>query len=106
MAIELADKVAVVTGAGSGIGKGAALAFARAGLRVIVADIDLSAAEEVAANLSGEGRQVSAHEVDVADRAGLQRAFSEVRQELGPITIVATSAAAMAVTRRMSRRLN
>ena len=64
---ELQNKVAVVTGAGSGIGEGIARAAAQAGMRVVVADIDRAAAESVAADLSAAGAQAMAAVVDVAD---------------------------------------
>ena len=50
---ELEGKVAVVTGAGSGIGEGIARAVAAAGMKVVVADIDESKASSVAADLGG-----------------------------------------------------
>ncbi|MDN3356451.1 SDR family NAD(P)-dependent oxidoreductase [Actinomadura sp. DC4] len=56
--------IAVVTGAGSGIGRAVALGLAETGARVVAADLDLAAAEVTAAEASGS---VTAHPVDVAD---------------------------------------
>jgi len=90
--IELADKVAVVTGAGSGIGKGAALAFAKAGLRVIVADIDLSAAEEVAAAARGLGVEASGVGCDVASLESFVSLRDAVMDRFGRVDVVVNNA--------------
>jgi NAD(P)-dependent dehydrogenase (short-subunit alcohol dehydrogenase family) len=92
LAIELADKVAVVTGAGSGIGKGAALAFARAGMRVIVADIDLSAAEEVAAAARGLGAAASSVGCDVASLQSFVFLRDVVMDRFGRVDVVMNNA--------------
>ena len=64
--MRLKDRVAVVTGAGSGIGAASALAMAREGARVIVADIDEAAARATAAALEKEGGQALAMRADVS----------------------------------------
>jgi len=64
--MRLRDRVAVVTGAGSGIGAASALAMAREGARVIVADIDEAAARATAAAIEKEGGQALAMRADVS----------------------------------------
>jgi NAD(P)-dependent dehydrogenase (short-subunit alcohol dehydrogenase family) len=64
---QLTGKVAVVTGAGSGIGEGIVRAMAAAHMRVVVADIDIAKAEQVAADIAGEGGEALAVRVDVSD---------------------------------------
>ena len=63
----------LITGAGSGIGAATARAFAQRGDTVHVADVDLAAAEKVAAEIGGK-----AHEVDVSDRAAMEALAAEV----------------------------
>ena len=88
----MSDRVAIVTGGASGIGLGIARRLAADGHAVALLDRNGSAAEREAAGLSSQGLRASAHAVDVADRAALQRVFSEVQRELGLITILVTSA--------------
>ncbi|MBV9512031.1 MAG: SDR family oxidoreductase [Caulobacteraceae bacterium] len=78
MGDRLAGKVAMVTGAGSNIGRGVARRFAREGARVAVADIALQAAEETAAMIAAEGGQARAVAVDVSQEASVREAIDAV----------------------------
>ncbi|MEX0407485.1 SDR family NAD(P)-dependent oxidoreductase [Aquibium sp. LZ166] len=69
---ELAGKVAVVTGAGSGIGRSIAHALAKAKVNVVVADIRSDAAREVCAEVEALGAEAIAVEVNVADHGSVQ----------------------------------
>jgi NAD(P)-dependent dehydrogenase (short-subunit alcohol dehydrogenase family) len=88
----MSARVAVVTGAASGIGLGVARRLAADGHAVALLDRDGDVVEKAAAELADDGRTVRAYAVDVADRAGVERVFGSVREELGPVTILVTSA--------------
>jgi NAD(P)-dependent dehydrogenase (short-subunit alcohol dehydrogenase family) len=85
-------RVAVVTGAASGMGLGIAQRFADDGHAVALLDLDAAGLRDAAAGLFEQGHTVAAYEVDVADRGSLERVFASVRDTLGPITILVTSA--------------
>src|SRR3954453_9668627 len=76
----LENKVAVITGAGSGIGRESALLFAREGARVVVADVNDAAGEAVGGELRGAGGEAVDVHADVAkgaDAEGMVRAAEE-----------------------------
>jgi NAD(P)-dependent dehydrogenase (short-subunit alcohol dehydrogenase family) len=91
--------VAVVTGGASGLGEAICAGLAADGHRVAVLDLDGVAAEKVAAELRGRGAQAVGVAVDVADETAVERGFSVVRTELGPVEILVTSAAIGGFTR-------
>lgn len=74
--MRLQDKVIVVTGGGQGIGKASALVFAREGARVVVADINLAAAEAAAAEIAARDGQALAVAIDVAQAASVEDAVA------------------------------
>ena len=84
----LAGQVAMVTGAGSGIGEAIATALAEAGAKVAVADINLEAAQRVASRLTGA---VGVH-CDVTKKASAIAAVAEVERALGPLEILCNNA--------------
>jgi NAD(P)-dependent dehydrogenase (short-subunit alcohol dehydrogenase family) len=88
----MSGRVSVVTGAASGIGLGVAQRLAADGNAVALLDRDRTGVEQAAAALTAEGRSAVGYEADVADREALERVFTDVRQQLGPITILVTSA--------------
>jgi 3-oxoacyl-[acyl-carrier protein] reductase len=82
----------VVTGAATGIGRGIAGVLAAEGARVVIADVDLPAAEESAAALRGEGHDALAELVDVADRASVDAMVAAVMERYERVDILAANA--------------
>lgn len=68
----LVDKVALVTGAGTGIGRASALALARAGARVVVSDIDAGGGKETVEAILGEGGEATFQQADVTNPAEVE----------------------------------
>jgi 2-hydroxycyclohexanecarboxyl-CoA dehydrogenase len=86
------SRIAVVTGGASGIGLGVARQFVADGHDVAILDRNGAGAEEAAAEIQSNGARVLAVQVDVADRPSVEAAFAKVRADLGPVTILVTSA--------------
>jgi NAD(P)-dependent dehydrogenase (short-subunit alcohol dehydrogenase family) len=86
---QLEGKVAVVTGAGSGIGEGIARAAALAGMRVVVADIDLKKAEHVAADIGGDAMACA---VDVASLSSVEQLRDATLQRFGAVHLLCNNA--------------
>ncbi|ONW89100.1 short chain dehydrogenase, partial [Burkholderia cenocepacia] len=85
-------KVAVVTGAGSGIGRCAALAFAREGATVVACDIDLTSAERTALLIGLTGAHAHAKRVDVGSADEMEALAAWVGSELGGADVVINNA--------------
>jgi NAD(P)-dependent dehydrogenase (short-subunit alcohol dehydrogenase family) len=85
------DRLVIVTGAGSGIGRATALRFARDGARVVVADIDETAGQETA-NAAAKHAPAAAYRVDVADAAAMEAFATAVLSEHGVPDIVVNNA--------------
>ena len=85
-------RVAVVSGAGSGMGLAISCRLARQGHGVALLDLSADAVEELAAELRSEGASTVAVGVDVSDRAAVDDALARARTELGPIAVMVTSA--------------
>jgi len=88
---ELTDKVAVVTGAGSGIGAAIAALFARQGARVVVLDVNESA-DATAATIAAAGGHATARRCNVAEPADVAAAFRDVAAQLGALHILVNNA--------------
>jgi NAD(P)-dependent dehydrogenase (short-subunit alcohol dehydrogenase family) len=90
--MRLAQKVAMVTGGGAGIGRAIALAMAREGADLLVADIHLGAAEGVAKEVRDLGRSAAAVSMDVSREREVQQAIAEGIRQLGRIDILVNNA--------------
>lgn len=90
--MKLADKVAIVTGGGRGIGRAIALAFAREGANVIVASRTFSEIEETAAQIQALGRRGLALKADVSRWDEVNRLVEETLRAFGKIDILVNNA--------------
>ena len=93
----LADRVALVTGAGRGIGRATALLMGRAGADVCVADFDEAAAAGVADEVRGLGRRATVAGGDVGRDAVRRAMVAATERELGPIDVLVNNAGIMHV---------
>ncbi len=92
MADRLAGKVALITGAGMGMGRECALLFAEEGARVVVADIDAKAAGETVAAVEARGGQALAVAGDVAIEADVERMVAEGVKRFGALHVLHNNA--------------
>src|SRR5262249_19559587 len=91
-AMRLQDKVCIVTGGGSGIGRATALLFAEEGARLVVADKRVAGGLAVAAECVGKDAQALAVETDVADAAHVKRLVEATVERFGRIDVLVNNA--------------
>ena len=90
--MKLRDHVAIITGAGSGIGRATALLFAKEGARIVVADIDPKKGEETVNTIRKDGGQSLLIETDVTRSSSIENAVSKTISHFGRIDILHNSA--------------
>jgi NAD(P)-dependent dehydrogenase (short-subunit alcohol dehydrogenase family) len=88
----LGGKLALITGAATGIGRETALALARAGADLVICDVNESGLEQTAADLRALGRTILARRVDVARREDMQALADEVHRERAAIDVLVNNA--------------
>jgi len=84
--------VAVVTGAGSGIGRSISHALAQAGSDVVIADIELDAAQAVCGEIEAMGQRALAVQVDVAKQSAVHSLAEQAYQKFGKVSVLVNNA--------------
>ena len=89
---DLSGRVAVITGAASGIGRAIALGYAREGAQVVLLDLDGKAAEQAAQEIRDTGGQAESFALDVAKREDCIAVAKRVAEQVGDISILVNNA--------------
>jgi len=90
--MKLKDKVALVTGGARGIGQAIAMAFAREGADIVVADVNLEVAQKTASEIEALGRKALALEMDVTDYAKVEDGVNKILDKFGKVDILVNNA--------------
>src|SRR5688572_24745146 len=93
---DLRGKLVLITGGGRGIGRATAVEFLRAGARVVIADIDLTVAENTARELASSG-DIHALRLDVTKRAEFDELVDKVERDFAPIEVLVNNAGIMSL---------
>lgn len=90
--MKLKEKSALITGAGSGIGKSIAEAFAREGACVAIADLNFSAAQAVSKQINSAGGRAIPTQMDVANEDQVNAGFEQVARDFGGVDVLVNNA--------------
>ena len=90
--MQLEDKIALVTGAGRGMGRAISLQLAEEGANVAVSDIDASTAEDTAVAIKQMGRESIVLPADMGDLDDIDRMFTQAKDAFGRLDVVVNNA--------------
>jgi len=93
MSLALEDRVAIITGAGRGLGRAFALRFAEEGAKLLLPDISLERAEGTAKEIRAKGGEAIAMETDISDENATKKMAEKVMQQYGKVDILLNNAA-------------
>lgn len=105
MVDRLRNKVALVTGGASGIGRAGSVAMAREGAKIVVADIDAARAAAVAREIEAGGGEALAVAVDVRDTASVQAMVAATIERFGSIDVLFHNAVSVPLVNKHDRRI-
>jgi len=92
--MQLQGKVAIITGAATGIGRATALLFAREGASVVVADINEDDAQRTVADIEDEGGSARFVQTDVSEAEDMRALMERAAEEMGGIDVIVNNAGA------------
>jgi 3-oxoacyl-[acyl-carrier protein] reductase len=90
--MRLENKVAIITGAGGGIGEATAKLFASEGAKIAVVDVNIEAAEKVAKEITDADGEAFAMKVDVSSKEDVEKMVADVKEKFGKIDILVNNA--------------
>jgi 3-hydroxybutyrate dehydrogenase len=90
--MQLKDKVAIITGSASGIGKEIALEYSKEGAKVVIADLSLAAAQATADEINAGGGKAMAVEMNVTDEAQVDAGVARVVEQFGGVDVLISNA--------------
>src|SRR4051794_23876378 len=93
--MRLSDKVALITGAGSGIGRESALLFASEGAAVVAVDIEDEGGQQTVAAISGAGGHAAYVHADVANAGDAERMVAAAEKQFGKLNVLFNNAGIM-----------
>ena len=90
--MRLKEKVALITGAGSGIGEATALRFAEEGAKVVICDVDMENANRVANDIDSKGGETMVLKADVSNKSDVEGMMVQIKEHFGKLDILVNNA--------------